>query len=117
MNDLLMRPIRAPKGVLATPSQGLVDRDGQRITADDKLNMMAIVNRFDWTLLSAKEDELMALMTDDIEFDHGFGYGKGKKDALEVIKKVPSMGLLHHFTNHTNFIDDDGYPAVATYCS
>lgn len=115
MNTWLMRPLSLPAGFFPDTPGALVTADGRRLTADDRLDLMAIVNRVDWSLLAGAHDELMALMTDDVEFDHGFGYARGKPDVLPLIRKVPSMGLRHHFTNHTVFIADDGQPGLAAY--
>lgn len=114
MNHLLMRPLVMPSGFFPH-GRPLVTSGGYRLTADDRLDMQALVHRFDWTLLSEEFDELAALFTDDVVIDHGFGLGQGKEEGMRVIRAVPSTGLRHHMTNHVVFIDADGEPALACY--
>lgn len=114
MNSLLMRPLELPAGFFPFSSR-LVTGAGERLTADDRLDLMSMLNRFDWSLLSARDDDLMGLMTDDVVVDHGFGYAEGREAGLALIKQIPSLGLRHHFTNHVVFVDAEGAPSVAAY--
>lgn len=90
----------------------LVTKDDYQLTADDKVEMMELTRLFEWAFISQNNEELMKLLTDDIEIDHAFGYAKGKAEMARL--QIPFYGVRHGNINQVIFIDDAGNPACLT---
>lgn len=95
----------------------LVTRDGYRLTADDRLDIMQLPALFEWSLAARDFEAIANLYTDDIIIDHALAFAQGKSDAIELARsdKVPTYGLRHQFSNHVVFIDQNGNPACISY--
>ena len=94
----------------------LVTRDGYEITSLDKVEIMQVLNRYDWAYCSKHHEALADLVTDDIVFDHAMVHAEGKKQFLNVDQiQALIYGLRHTFSNQVVFINAAGNPACLSY--
>ncbi len=93
----------------------LVTADGKPITAEDRFAFLDLIHSFEWCLVSRHKDAFMKLFTDDVVFDHGIGYARGKLEAVDLAWQVPFYGLRHHFANPVPYIDDQGRIAMLSH--
>lgn len=85
-------------------------------SADDKLSMLELTNRFEWCFDTRHLAELAALLTDDVVIDHLFGLASNKAEAMRMLTDVvPFRGIRHQATNATVFTNDAGEPCVLSY--
>lgn len=95
----------------------LVIRDGYEITTLDKVEIIEVVTRFDWSYLSKNIEGLADLLTDDMIFDHAMVYAEGKEKVVKIVDDFPALsyGLRHNFSNQVVFVDADGDAACLSY--
>ncbi|HEY9623939.1 MAG TPA: nuclear transport factor 2 family protein [Crinalium sp.] len=104
-----------PKAVSANAE--LITREGYRLTADDRLDIMQLPALLEWAFGSQDFDAIADLYTDDIVIDHALAFAEGKLAALNLARshKIPSYGLRHQFANQVVFINENGNPACISY--
>jgi len=101
----------APEAFFRMPSHGATG-----FSADDKLSMLELTNRFEWCFDTRHLTELAALLTDDVAIDHLFGLASNKAEAMKMLTDiVPFRGIRHQATNATVFTNDAGEPCMLSY--
>ena len=87
-----------------------------RLTADDVVEIMDVVARFEWSFDARRFDALADLLTEDVVCDHIFGYRAGKTAVMDMLTNViPYYGLRHQSTNATVYLDERGNPCAVSY--
>jgi hypothetical protein len=87
-----------------------------RLTADDVVEIMDVVARFEWSFDARRFDALADLLTEDVVCDHIFGYRAGKTAVMDMLTNViPYYGLRHQSTNATVYLDERGSPCAVSY--
>ena len=85
-------------------------------SADDKLAMLELTNRFEWCFDARRLDALEGLLTEDVVIDHLFGLAANRAEAMRMLRDVvPFRGIRHQATNATVFTNDAGEPCVLSY--
>jgi hypothetical protein len=91
-------------------------RDSDALSADDKLAMLELTNRFEWCFDARRLDVLATLLTEDVVIDHLFGMANNKTEAIAMLRDVvPFRGIRHQATNATVFTNDKDEPCVLSY--
>ena len=89
---------------------------GPSYSADDKLAMLELTNRFEWCFDARRLDALEGLLTEDVVIDHLFGLASNRAEAMRMLRDVvPFRGIRHQATNATVFTNDAGEPCVLSY--
>jgi len=108
-------PNTHPLGTLSLPeaffkSYDPVQRRNSRLSAEDQLEIMGLIYRFELAFDSERFDALANLLTDDMVLDHFWGYRQGKQAVINLLKEhVPdTRGYRHQATNLVLFPNDDG---------
>ncbi|MGG6263831.1 nuclear transport factor 2 family protein [Leptolyngbya sp. AN03gr2] len=91
----------------------LITADGKALTLEDRLQMMEILHRFEWSSGALHQDAVFDLLTDDIVINHGMGYAQGKGAMVGLA--IPTYGLRHLFANHVLFMDEQGRPCIVAH--
>ena len=111
MTDQMMGSLTLPRAFFE--AKPLVTTDGHALTTEDRLQMMELIHRFEWSYGALEQDAVFDLLTDDVVMDHGMGYAQGKPELAAL--GVPSYGLRHMFSNHVLFIDEHGAPNIVAH--
>jgi hypothetical protein len=87
-----------------------------QLSADDRLDILDLVNRFEWSFDARRFDALEEILTEDAVIDHIFGFRKGKKACIDMLRgTVPGYGLRHQGINASIFINDKDEIAVLSF--
>lgn len=109
MTDLMT--VRAPDAFFDASRQAAA-----ALSADDKLAMLELTCRFEWSFDGRHLEALDAILTDDVVIDHLYGLAEGKAAAMKMLREVvPFQGIRHQATNPVCFIDERGHPAVLSF--
>lgn len=85
-------------------------RRNSTLSAEDQLEIMGLVYRFELANDSRRFDALANILTDDMVVDHIWGYRQGKQAVLDLLKEhaPETPGYRHQATNVVLFPNDDG---------
>jgi SnoaL-like domain len=91
----------------------LINADGEMLALEDRLQMMEVLHRFEWSSGALNQEAVLDLLTDDIIINHGMGYAQGKEAMVAL--GIPTYGLRHLFANHVLFIDEQGRASIVSH--
>lgn len=109
--------LRAVRDAILPANYHPADFGSSGLSAEDRLDIMELPNRFNWAVDGRRYEALADLFTEDGVIDHHWGYAVGGRGIVDLVESHRSEeeNVRHQTVNHSMVANGDGTVTVVAY--